>query len=99
MPTNITKSSTYVINVTNLDHPDDIKNDHFGVWNHSGSHPLFFKVNIEEDGYVTVEKCAPGASGNNVVCLRRLHCVHPSNKNFKRMIASLTGVIIYGDNV
>ncbi len=57
MPTEIAKSSTYVVDVTKLDHPDDVKSDHFGVWNHSGSHPLVFRVHIEEDGYVAVNKC------------------------------------------
>ena len=62
-PTEITESCTYVVDVDKLEKPDDIKNDNFGMWNHSGSHPQPFMVHVEEDGWVRVEKCAPGASG------------------------------------
>ena len=93
-PTNISESSTYVIDVTKLETPKDIKSDNFGVWNHSGSHPQPFVVKIDENG-VQVDKRAPGMSGDNVMYLRRLHSVHPSNKQFKRMIAFLSGEYIF----
>ena len=50
-----------------------------------------FKVYTEDDGYKTIEKCSEGASGNNVVHLRYLHCTHPSNSDFKRLICFLSG--------
>lgn len=53
-PTVIKRSSTFVVNVTKLGHPDDIKCDNFGVWSHSGSHPVVFKVHME-NGYVEAE--------------------------------------------
>ena len=90
-PTNIVKSSTYVIDISKLEHPDDVKNDNFGTWKHSGSHPLIYRVQVEEDGGLHVEKCAPGATGDNVAYLRRLHSIHPSNSNFKRLIAFISG--------
>lgn len=54
---------------------------------------MCFRVHIKEHGYVSVEKCAPGAKGDNVVHLRRLHNTHPSNKQFKQMIAFLSGTL------
>jgi hypothetical protein len=89
-PTNITQSSTYVIDVSKLNHPDDVKQDNFGIWAHSGSHTSHFKVHTDEDGYLSFEKCSH-VSSEDVVTLRRLHSVHPSNKLFKRMIAFLYG--------
>ncbi len=74
------------MNVTKLKHPDDVRKDFFGKWNHSGSHPVPFKTNITDD-HVRVERCAPGASGN-VYYLRRLHSNHPSNSSFRRVIGS-----------
>ncbi len=44
-----------------------------------------------EDGYVRVEKCAPGATGDDAVDLPRLHSVHPSNCDFMRLIAFISG--------
>ena len=90
-PVSITSSATFVIDITKLADPEDVKNDNFGSWSHSGSHPTTYRVNVEEDGYVRVEKCAPGATGADVVYLRRLHSVHPSNNHFKRLITFVSG--------
>ena len=90
-PVSITSSATYVIDITKLADPEDVKNDNFGSWSHSGSHPTTYRVNVQEDGYIRVEKCAPGATGADVVYLRRLHSVHPSNNHFKRLIAFVSG--------
>lgn len=92
-PTSISRSATYVVDVRNLRNQDDIKKDEFGIWNYSGSHPQPFKVYNEDDGRMTVEKCCEGATGANVVFLRRLHCVDPSNAKFKRFICFLTGTL------
>ena len=51
------------------------------MWSHPGSHPVAFKVHTE-NGYVEVDKLAAGATGNDIVYLRRLHSIHPSNKDF-----------------
>ena len=90
-PTNVVKSATYIVDIGKLEHPDDVKNDNFGTWKHSGSHPQAYRVQVEDDGYLYVEKCAPGAKGDDVVYLRRLHSVHPSNSHFKRLIAFISG--------
>ena len=70
---NIVCSATFVVDLTSLKHPDDVRKDFFGKWIHSGSHPIVFRATFDEDGEVAVEKCAPGATGN-VFYLRRLHC-------------------------
>ena len=87
-PTSVTKS--YVVDICNLQNADDIK-DEFGIWKYSGSHPQVFKVYTKEDGSKSVENCYEGASGSNLVYLRRLHCTHPSNSDFKRLICFLSG--------
>ena len=45
----------------------------------------------EEDGHITVEKCGNDATGPSVVYLRCLHCTHPSNCEFKRLICFASG--------
>ena len=91
-PTNITKTS-FVMNITNLGYPDDIKKDSFGKWSYSGSHIVPFHACIFDDGHIDVERCAPGASGSNVYYLWRLHSVHPSNSSCRRLIALIAGII------
>lgn len=92
-PTSVSGTATYVVDVHSLQNIEDIKKDEFGIWRYSGSHPKYFKVYTEEDGRKSIEKCVSGASGSNVVCLRRLYCTHPSNNDFKRLICFLTGML------
>jgi hypothetical protein len=54
------------------------------------THNHIIKVFDEEDDDIMIEKCAEGATGTNVVLLRRLRCTHPSNVEFKRLICFLT---------
>ena len=69
-----------------------ILKDGFGIWNYSGSHPIGYRVHFaEDDGHMVAEKCEQGAVGNNIYKLRRLHCTHPSDPEFKRMICFLSG--------
>ena len=86
---NVTSNATFVVDITSLKHPDDVRKDFFGKWIHSGSHPFTFKASFE-DGEVCVERCARGATGN-VFYLRRLHSYHPSNTDFRRMLAFVSG--------
>ena len=65
-PTNIVKS---IIDISQLEHLDDVKNDNFGTWKHSGSHPQLYRVHVEDDGDLHVEKCALVATGDDVVYL------------------------------
>ena len=89
----ITTNSSFVVDVTKLKHPDDVRKDFFGKWAHTGSHPFTFKAYFDDDT-VSVEKCAPGAHGE-VYYLRRLHSYHPSNTDFRRMLAFVAGKVIY----
>ena len=89
-PSGITCSASYVVDVRTLDCLDDIKKDEFGIWNYSGSHPRGFRV-FHKNGRMVIEKCANGAVGSNIFYLRRLHCTHPSDAEFKRMISFVYG--------
>lgn len=89
-PRNICRSCTFVVDVRNLKN-QDLKKDEFGIWNYSGSHPHTFHVSEEPGGSVAIEKAATGATGPNVVLLRRLHCTHSSNPDVKQLICFLSG--------
>ena len=64
--------------------------DQFGIWNYSGSHPKHIKCITRKMGICWWRS---GATGPNVVYLRRLHCTHPSNTEFKRL-CFLSGKLI-----
>ena len=88
-------SSSFVVDVSQLAHPDDIKKDMYGKWLHSGSHTDVFICTYSDHDDVYIEKAAPGASGDNVYYLRCLHSVHPSNNDFRRVLALLFGRLLY----
>ena len=76
-PTNITHSSTFVIDLEKLEHLDDAKKDNFGKWVHSGSHTVPFKAWFAEDGEVEFERLEPGSTGPGVQLLHRINSYHP----------------------
>lgn len=89
-PLTVPFSSSFVVDITKLAHPDDVKKDMYGKWLHSGSHENVFRCTYCDDG-VDIEKAVPGARGDNIYYLRRLHSVHPSNTEFRRVLALLFG--------
>ena len=89
---NIASNASFVVDITHLKHPDNVRKDFFGKWIHSGSHPFTFKASTTEDGEVMVEKCSAEAAGR-VFYLRRLHSYHPSNADFRWMLAFVSGEI------
>ena len=90
-PIGVEESSTFVVDLTSLKHPDDVKKDMYGRWDYSGSHPEVFRCTFDEFDDVSIEKCAVGATGSNVYYLRRVRSSHPSNSDFRRLIAFVHG--------
>ena len=64
-------SATFVVDVRNLKHQDDIKKDMYGRWIHHGSHTDVFKCSFDDGNEVFVEKAAEGATGDNVYILSK----------------------------
>ena len=89
----INTNSTFVVDVTQVKHPDDVRKDFFNKWIYSGSQPFTFKAYYNDDT-ISVERCAPGAHGT-VYYLCRLHSYHPSNTDFRRMLAFVSGEVLY----
>lgn len=84
-------SFTFVVDLTKLSHPDDIKKDMYGKWLHKGSHEDVFRCSFDVHKKVLVEKIAPGP---NVYYLRQLHNAHPSNKQFRRIVSVICGKLM-----
>lgn len=82
----IEESSTYVVDLNSLNDPDDIKADNFGIWKHTGSHDKKFLWKLNNNNEVMI--CQ---HDGKQFSLRWLHSVHPSNNEFRRMVAFITG--------
>ena len=91
-PIDIKKSSTFVIDLDQLEHPDDAKRDNFGKWNHSGSHTVPFQAWFTEEGILCSKRLKADSTKAGVQYLRRVHYNHPSDSRCKRMLAFITGM-------
>lgn len=55
----VSSCSRFFVDLTKLGHPDDIKKDMYGKWEHSGSHPKVFRCWFDELNEVKIKKmCA-----------------------------------------
>ena len=93
-PVSVQSSATFVIDVTSLKHADDVKKDNFGKWIHSDSHKTQYHVNFDENGGIRLEKCYTRVTGDDIYYLRRLHMYHPSNSEFRRLLAFISGLFL-----
>ena len=91
-PLDIQRSSTFVVDLDSLQHPDDVKKDNFGVWTHSGSHDQKFESRINAAGILEVGRSLSSSEGGwEQFSLRHLHSKHPTNSKFQRIISFITG--------
>lgn len=94
-PTDIKQSSTFVIDLDKLQHPDDAKHDNFGKWIQSGSHTIPFQAWFTDEGLLHFKRLTSLKAGHtefDVQYLRRIHYYHPSDSRCKRMLAFITGI-------
>ncbi len=98
-PTQITKSSTFVVNMNSLKHPDDVKKDEFGKWCYSGSHSQVYQAWASDDDDVEYKKVNKADCGENTFILRRINCKHPTSSQLQRLLAFVTGLSIYLHNM
>ena len=78
------------VDLNELKHPDDIK-DEFGKWQYNGSHVVSYMA-WKSGSSIDFEKISNSReTGENVFNLRRIRCSHPSNPQFQRLLAFVTG--------
>ena len=91
-PVGVTRSSTFVVDLESLEHPEDIKKDEFGKWKYSGSHKKLYAAWQTPQGKLQFERVSHSSSiSMNIFELRRVHCTHPSNPHCQRLLAFITG--------
>ena len=81
-PMNIENSSTFVVDLDSLKHPDDVKKDEFGRWLYSGSHVQTYFA-WKDGNKLKFEEIDSDDGGENTFQLRRICCKHPSNPQFQ----------------
>ena len=92
-PMHVTRSSTFVVDLDSLKHPDDVRKDEFGKWTYSGSHLVSYSAWKSSSGKLQFQK-STSPDAENTFSLRRIHCKHPSNTNFQRLLVFATGMLL-----
>ena len=79
-PCNVSQSSTFVVDLESLQHPDDIKKDDFGKWIYSGSHSVSYAA-YQSNQSLDFERLTgtPSSNAGNIFQLRRINYNHPAN--------------------
>ena len=86
-PMQIEGSCTFVVDLNSLKHPDDVKKDEFGKWCYNGSHVVYYTAWKSDSNKLLFEKGGI-RDAENTIELRR---IHPSNPQFQRLLAFVTG--------
>lgn len=93
-PINVSTNVAFLVDLSMLDHPEDVKSDEMGVWHRTGSPKRFCFVNRNDEGKVTsvqVHKKEPQEVADQVYILRRLYYQHKYAKDLHKNIAFLAG--------
>ena len=84
------KSSTFVVDLTSLKHPDDVMKDMYGCWDYSSSHPEVVALHLTS---LMMSKSRSVHLGLQVR-MRTIFVIrssHTSNCAFRKMIAFVHG--------
>ena len=91
----VISNATFVVDITSLKHPDDVRKDFFGKWIHSGSHPFTFKATIEKDGDVYVENVPLVHREMSSTCVDSIAIIHPILISGGCLLLSLVCLYVY----
>ena len=95
-PVRVESNATFVVNLSKLDHADDIKADDCGHWIHNGrktTKVVVWKSNSVVTGVVSTSKSKKTAPDENseIYSLIRVYYNHDPHSDFKRTFYYLYG--------
>ena len=84
----------FLVNLTSLDDPDDIKSDDCGHWVHNGHKSIYVAVKSQNGEVINVKsivKPIPPDENSTVYCLVRTYYIHDPHDDFKRIFYHIFG--------
>lgn len=99
-PVNVSNNVSFLVQLSNLQHPDDLKCDDMGSWKHNGSPKNWFSVTKSTKKIESVVriKTRPSEPAQNVYELKRIYYKNSSDEAIRKLVAKLEGVC-YRDSV
>jgi len=93
-PVSVENSVAFVVDVSKLRDPNDVRADDLGAWRCSGSRVLNFFVKVSTNSCCLVASSSPGAVE---IGIKRQYFIHMSDPDFHRMIAFLESLQSQGE--
>lgn len=85
-PVSVQNNVSFVVDLSKLNDPNDVRSDDLGTWKCTGSRLLRFTVKIDDNECCIVSEMSANAM---VVHVRRQYHVHATDPDLHRMIAFL----------
>lgn len=83
-PVSVENNVSFVVDLSKLKDPNDVRADDLGAWKCTGSRTLQFFVKCSNSTCHVVTKLSPGATN---ISIRRQYYVHATDRDLHRMIA------------
>ena len=94
-PTGCFKSSTFIVDLSKLDHREDIRADDLGVWRNVGVKSTYYSISLDSNSHVrrikNLKSKRPSVMRNSIYRLKRTYWQHSEDINFSRRLFELEG--------
>ncbi len=92
-PVGVCDAAVFLVDVTKLKHPNDLKADDVGSWVHKGKPVRFFDVDRSLDGHVIVaESCSKDEISSTVYKLTRVYYHRKGTSQFRKTLFYVHGM-------
>ena len=97
-PVGCKKSATFIVNVSNFGHSDDVRADDLGVWSNKGVRTNYFRISFRNSGKVkqleNLGTRQPAEKSPSIYSLKRTYWRHSEVDKFCRCLLELKGRIL-----
>lgn len=96
VPTMISNSVSFIVNLDRLEVPDDILSDDMGVWKNNGTDKTYVNVTFEDSAVRKVMKSSPkDVQSTNTYMVKRVYRIHGTDKSLRKTTAFIYGMYIH----
>lgn len=93
-PINVSNNVSFLVDMSCLQHPDNLKCDDMGSWKHNGSPKRWFNVKKDTQGINAIEPLEkkPSDPADGIFELRRTYYKNSSDETVRKIVAKLEGL-------
>ena len=91
VPTSISESVSFLVDLDRLENRDDILADDMGVWKNNGVDTSYAHATLSAGKVMHVEKCGPPSSSAQCYKIKRVYRTHATDRTLKKLTAYIYG--------